>query len=216
MISRAARLLGGGTAGDNDHIDDLNAGLEVLQGLVLAMPALGVGGPWKEVDVIADYMAGEDERIRVQAGYSANITYPNTVPDFPRVPGTYDPDPIAWIANGGPSRPPRDGARVRVIGTAQEIRIYCADAGEWRRADNLTLNGEPPFSAGVQYGLTAMLAVNWAPEFPGNKTIRPEPAVVAAAAEGDMLIRTLLKGPAQLSGVDPSFLAFPSNRRRTL
>jgi hypothetical protein len=211
VIERAERWLLGIVPGDQLQVDEITDGLAVLQDLVLEFPGLDVGGPWTDVDVTADYTVGEDERVRVQDGYEVDITYPNTVPAYTGAKEYFDAD--SWT---GDYRPPRDGSRAMIVAEGiTELRIYCADAGAWRTATDLTKDSAVPLPASCHNGLAAMLAERLAlgKARADGRAVSPAPAVIEMAARGRNQIRALLTRrpivtPADLPVLSRSVQAF--------
>lgn len=192
IIGRAERWLLAHGAGDYTAAAELIEGMAVLQDLILEFPGLNVGGPWTEVDVTADYEVGEDERVRVQDGYTVSITYPNTVPDRVSAYALTPSERLAWT---GATRAPRDGSRAMVVAQGvTELRIYCADVGEWRSCYNLTADSSVPLPASCHNGLAAMLAERLAlgKQSPDGRPVSPAPAVIDMARRGASQIKALL------------------------
>lgn len=192
IIRRAERWLLAQGAGDDTQAAEIIEGMEVLQDLILEFPGLNVGGPWTDVDVTDDYTVGEDERVRVQDGYTVTITYPNTVPDRVSAYALTAAEVLAWT---GTTRAPRDGSRAMIVAEGvTELRIYCADVGEWRSCYNLTKDSDVPFSASCHNGLAAMLAERLAlgKQSPDGRPVAPAPAVIDMARRGASQIKALL------------------------
>lgn len=205
IITRAGRWLLDLGAGDQPHAAELSDGLQVLQDLIEELPGLGVGGPWVNVDITAAYEAREDERIRVQDGYTVAVTLPNTVEDYTGAPEYFDRD--SWT---GATRAPRDGARVLIIGDgAQQLYVYNADVNSWLTALGLTISSTVPFSRTYHAGLAAMLAERLALgkiDRNGNP-VAPAPAVIAMARNGETKLKALLTRRPRVTSADGPVLS---------
>jgi hypothetical protein len=166
-LAQAMRLLKAVAPGDSPTADELAVGLEAAQQLVLEIHE--ARGPMLDIDVSAStYTPGENQRLRLQAGYTTTVTLPNSVSIF----GTYDPydygfapsaqwDPQVGstaAADGVYFRAPGDGARIEIVGTSQALYFYRADTNAWAAASGLTIDGELPFNARLQGDFAALLA----------------------------------------------------------
>ena len=159
---RAIRVL---AAGDEPHVDDLTTGLGMLQSLVLDIH--NARGPLQDVDVTANWIASENQRLRIQLGDTATITLPNSVPLYVTY-NPYDygfsaqtqtpPQGVTTAADGVQFRSPRDGVRVEIVGTAQALYFYRADINMWVLGSGLTLDVECPLNARYNHAMIAMLA----------------------------------------------------------
>jgi hypothetical protein len=190
-IKEAMRLLKALAPGDDPTVDELAVGLEAAQALVLEIHE--ARGPMRDVDVpggnwpgcggnggasgvfdapppgtgTVALCPGDNQRLRIQANYSASVTLPNSVSIF----GTYDPydygfAPSArWNPQVGSTAPadgvywraPTDGARIEIVGTTQALYFYRSDTNVWAPALGLTLETELPFSARLQNHFATML-----------------------------------------------------------
>jgi len=168
-ISQAMRLLRASSPGDEPAAEELSAGLEGAQALVLEIHE--ARGPLLTLDISADWTPGENQRLRIQAGADVTVTLPNTVATY----GGYDPydygfnpsasDSAANPALGsiGPAdyvawRPPTDGARIEIVGTQQGLYFYREDSNAWVSALSLTVDSELPFNQRLQGAFAALLA----------------------------------------------------------
>jgi hypothetical protein len=161
---RALRVL---AVGDDPSADEMAASLAAVNALILDLHE--ARGPLIDVDVAGDYIAGEDQRVRVQAGAEGVVvTLPNSVPIYRRW-DPYDygfsaPAPFlpaqgsTGAADGVTWRQPRDGARVEVVGTTQGLWFYRADTNAWLNAVNLALDDELPLNARYAGPLAALLS----------------------------------------------------------
>jgi len=180
-LTQALRLLRATAPGDAPTADELAVGLEAAQQLVLEIHE--ARGPLLDVDVpppiwgacvgetaptSGTICPGENQRLRIQAGYTATVELPNSVSMF----GSYDPydygfqPGTVWTpqvgslgaADGVYFRAPADGSRIEIVGTSQGLYFYRADTNAWLPALALTIDGELPFNARLQGPFAAMLA----------------------------------------------------------
>jgi hypothetical protein len=179
VIADALRALKAMAPGDMAHIDQLNAGLSAIQNVALELHE--ARGPLLDVDVpgptCADppspitYIPSENQRIRIQAGFTVTVTLPNSIPFH----DGYDPydygfnpalnDWGAYAAQGSTSaadhilyRQPRDGARIEIVGTTQQLFFYRADINQWVGAYDMRLDDEIPLNARYAGPFGAMVA----------------------------------------------------------
>jgi hypothetical protein len=114
--------------------------------------------------------------VRIQAGYTVTVTLPNAVDD-----------------GVGGQRPPRDGARVDVVGVSRAMSLYRADLNAWLAATGLGVDDEVPFNGAYHWGLAAMLAVDLANAWPGRAS--PTALTLARAAEAKAQLATTVGTP---------------------
>jgi hypothetical protein len=178
VIADALRALKVLAPGDMPHVDQLNAGIAALQNLTGELHE--ARGPLRDVDVTADYIAGENQRCRVQLGDTVTITLPNSVPISGRpAPGS------TGAADGVTFRQPTDGARIEAVGTTQGLWFYRADINSWVSAYALTLDSEVPLNQRYAGALGAFLAERLMEELSINE---PSPGFARRA----LLARSLL------------------------
>ena len=193
VISSAYGVLGVTAPGDAPTADELDAGLSALAALVLEIHE--ARGPLIDIDVSADCVAGEDQRIRVQAGAQVSVTLPNSVwVSWASSPGSTAP------ADGLVLRAPRDGSRVAIVGTTQQLFFYRADLNAWQAAGPLSLDGPTPLNARYEPALAAVIAGRLA----GPMGLLPDPALAfrAARANAALLIRpAVARGPVRLPSI---------------
>jgi hypothetical protein len=177
-LTQAMRLLKAIAPGDSPTADELAVGLEAAQQLVMEIHE--ARGPLFDVDVpppisppatpptSGTICPGENQRLRIQAGYTATVELPNSVSIF----GTYDPydygfqPSTTWTpqvgslgaADGVYFRAPTDGARIEIVGTSQGLYFYRADTNAWLPALGLTIDAELPFDARLAGAFAALLA----------------------------------------------------------
>lgn len=175
VIAEALRALAAIAPGDDPAIDELTTGLEAVQNLILNLHE--ARGPLIDVDTTAaTYIAGENQRVRIQAGDTATITLPNSI----AVTGQIDPNDYGFslslnaqppqgstaIADGLTWRQPRDGTRIEIVGTLQALYFYRADTNAWTQANGLTLDAELPLNNRYTSAFAAMLAERLAVFYP--------------------------------------------------
>jgi len=163
----ALRALKAIAPGDDPTADELATALAGVNALILELHE--ARGPLIDVDVTANYIAGENQRVRVQAGATGiTVTLPNSVPIW----GQWDPydygfsAPLPFLpaqgstaaADGIQWRQPRDGARVEVVGTTQGLWFYRADTNAWLNAVDLAQDDELPLNARYAGPFAALLA----------------------------------------------------------
>jgi hypothetical protein len=157
MIDQALRALRVTAAGDSPTIEELNAGLAALQDLILAIHA--ARGPLTEIDVTGPYTPGENQRVRIGAGDTADITLPNSVALWAAI-DPYDygfaPGPANLVPAG--STGSADGARIEIVATAPALYFYRADLNAWIEALNPGLDAETPFNDRYSGHVAALLA----------------------------------------------------------
>lgn len=183
-------------SGDDPTVDELNEGLSAVGDLILDLHE--AMGPMREVDVTADYTPSENQRVRIQAGASIDVTLPNSVPVFAqRALCDYGfsggaqaiPAGSTGIADGVQLRQPRDGARIEVVGVNQQIYFYRADLNSWMPATGLALDDELPINARLTSHFTSALIGRLMDVFPGQE---PSPSVARRIARGNaaLMLRT--------------------------
>lgn len=163
-IGRAMRAIRANAAGESPTIDQMTASLMALQDLVGELHE--ARGALVDVDVPSSvpapegfangWVANENTRVRIQAGYTVVVTLPNSVPIYPawepndygftgwptaQVQGsTGAADEVFW-------RAPSDGARIEIVGVTNQLFFYCADVGQWVSAYGLRLDDALPLNA---------------------------------------------------------------------
>lgn len=149
IITEANRDLGILGEAEEAPAEMAQRGLRLLRGLIAEAVGL-TGGPWREIDADAAYLAGEDERVRITGQIAVSL--PVSI-EAGTGRGSLLP------ADGDTRRPPRPWARLQVTGARQETWIHAADLGVWMRADGLELTDQSPLGPSADDGLTAALAV---------------------------------------------------------
>ena len=205
VLSEALRALRALAPGDDPTIDEVNAGIEAIQNIVLDLH--NARGPMTDVDVIADYTPGENQRVRIQAGFTVNVTLPNSVPIF-NTPDPYDygfsadvtqpPIGSTGIADGVQWRQPRDGARIEIVGTTQGLFFYRADTNAWYAAAGFGIDDETPLNSRYTSALAALTAERLLEQWPG--LYEPTPGLAKRIARGNsalMLQSATARDPVQ-------------------
>lgn len=166
IIRRALRSLGILGSGQEPTGADADDGLERLQSLVLGLPGLNMNGLWHDhATSTAGTVARESQRLTVTA--PGTVTLPLVITHCER------------------PRPPRDLAKVQIIGTGLDnagFWIYSATKSLWGQLDGLEISSELPFGDEDSEGLAAMLAVNMGDEFGATATITQRTNNLAATA----------------------------------
>lgn len=194
IIRRALRANGIVAAGKSPSGADAADALERLQSVILGLPGLLHGGFWREAAVNSAYTAREGDRCTVTA--PGVVTLPTVI--------TCD----------GCSRPPRDLARVQILGTAANagLWLYSATKSAWGQADALTIEGDLPFGDEDAAGLVALLAVDIAAEYGGEAEVGQRTVVVAQTAARSFRARLKKALPTDWSRPEPCDpLEIPAN-----
>lgn len=182
--------------GDDMTVDESASALRALQQLLLEWHE--ARGPMVDVDVSADYVAGADQRIRVQDRVTVTITLPNSVPlfvnwpwtDYGFMPSSAQPQAGATSAADSSSyRQPRDGERVEIVGTNQALYFYRADTNEWASVYSLTLDSTLPVNARNIGHWGARVAERMIDTWPGLFEPTPSLAKRIAKANSALLMR---------------------------
>lgn len=197
IIVDAFGALGAIAFGGQPTADELDGALRALQAILIDLH--NARPPLRDVDVSADYLASENERVRVAAGADIVVTLPNSVLVnggdgandycFATVECTAPPQGSNAAADGRLLRPPCDGARVEIVGTAQALYFYRSDINSWVPAAPLTADGLSPLNGRYDGSIAALVAERLCD--PMN--VAPSPTLVKRIARGNA---TLLAGPA--------------------
>jgi hypothetical protein len=169
-IAEALRLLRVNDPGDGPTAEELAIGVSEAQDLILGIHE--ARGPLLNIDITGNYTPGQNQRLRVQAGYTVSVTLPNSVaifdsydpydygfdpglpPDSPANPplgSTGAADGVAW-------RQPTDGARIEIVGTQQGLWFYRDDTNAWVSALGLAVDSELPVNGRLAGHFAALLA----------------------------------------------------------
>lgn len=190
---RAIRALG---PGDDPSIDEINVGAEAIAEILLDLH--NSWGLMSDVDVTADYVAAENQRVRIQIGFTVTVMLPNSV----SVDAYYDPYdygfvPITLIpqtgfvgqADGIQYRQPRDGSRVEIVGTTQGLFFYRADTNNWYSATGFGIDDELPLNNRYTSALAALVAERLMDVWPGAPEPTPGLAKRIAKAGAALMLR---------------------------
>ncbi len=195
LIGEALAVCGAVSLGDDPTADELAAGLTAFNRVTEEIHE--ARGPMFDVDVTADYIASENQRVRVQQGDTINVTLPNAIPLFNR-PDPYDygfaapamspPAGSIGEADGVSYRQPRDGTRIEIVGVTQGLWFYRADLNEWMAAYGLGIDDEAPFNKRLDTAMVGLLAEKLVEFLPGAQMT---PLLAARIARGRtaMLLR---------------------------
>lgn len=185
LLRRAFRAIGVIAAGKSPTGANAETGLEYLQSLILDLPGLLKNAVWCDVAVAAAYTAREGDRCTVTG--SGAVTLPITT--------TCD----------GRARPPRDLARVQIIGSTPNagLWVYSATKAAWANVNGLQISSESPFGAEDDEGLAFMLAVNMAAEYGAEGELGQRTASIAQRAAHSFRSRFKRAGPVDWSRPEP-------------
>ena len=196
LIGEALAVCGAVSLGDSPSADELAAGVNAFGRVTEEIHE--ARGPLLDVDVTADYIASENQRVRVQAGDTVDVTLPNAIPIFFQ-PDPYDygfaapsmspPQGSIGEADGVSYRQPRDGTRIEIVGTTQGLWFYRADINAWMPAYGLTIDAEAPFNKRLDTALVTLLAEKLV-EFLPAAEMTPLLASRIARGRTAMLLRT--------------------------
>lgn len=179
-LAEALRALRATAPGDDPTADELIVGLEAAQNLLLDIHERR--GPLWQVDVGADYVAGENQRVRIVSGQSVNITLPNAVAMFAsgdpcdygfRAAGPLPPPGSTGSADYVQYRAPADGARIEIVGAQAGLYFYRADLNQWIAALGLAIDSELPLNARLTSAFAALLAERLADAVTDAATLSP-------------------------------------------
>lgn len=170
VIIDALRLFQGLAPGDDLNVDEIDAGLTAITNVIRDIHASR--GPLKNVDVTADYTAGENERVRVQTGYTVSVTCPNSI-----IVATGEGTSASADEDEATYRAPYDGTRIEIVGTSQDLRFYRADTNEWVSCGSLSIDGSMPLSAEYRPHIATMVAMALIDTWPAAGSIQPTPHI---------------------------------------
>ncbi len=162
------RALRATAVGEDPTADELAVGLEAAANLILDIHE--ARGPLLSVDVTGAIIAGENQRLRIQAGSTVGVTLPNAVQatggnrydygfgGFGGSGGASAPLGTTGAADGQTWRAPGDGARIEIVGTTTALYFYREDINAWQSATGLGLDSELPFNSRLTSAFAALLA----------------------------------------------------------
>jgi len=198
VILRSIRALRGIAPGDEPTADELAVGMEALQDLILTLH--NARGVMCDIDVTADYTPGENQRVRIVLGSVVAITLPEGVQADPC---WIDPFDYGFVApsltpasgsTGTPDgiqyRPPRDGARIEIVGTVQALYFYRADLNQWKPATGLALDDEMPLNERYTANVALLLADGLLDQWPDIAEPTPNLTRRIAGARAALMMQT--------------------------
>jgi hypothetical protein len=154
------RALRATAPGEDPTADELAVGLEAAQALIGEIHE--ARGPMISRDIGQSVTAGENQRLRIQAGASVDVTLPNAVSSLsafgPQDPGAAALAGTTGSADGRTWRAPDDGARIEIVGTTTALYFYRDDINAWSPATGLTLESESPFNSRLTGAFAALVA----------------------------------------------------------
>ena len=197
IIAEAMRALKALGVGDAPSLDELTVGVEAINNLTLEIHE--ARGPMLDVDVSANVIPSENQRIRVQPGSTVSVTLPNAIPMF-NTPDPYDygfnantaapPVGTTGAADGIEDRQPRDGTRIEIVGTTLALYFYRADINSWTVASGLTLDMQTPFNNRYNSALASLVAERMMETLPGGGEPTPGLARRIARGRSALMLRT--------------------------
>lgn len=196
VITDALRAIKVLAPGDGPSVDELTAGLDVAQNVLLELHE--ARGPLLDVDVIADYTAGENERVRIADGDTVTVSLPNAIQTFDGRPDSdygfaaasdMPPQGSTGTPDGSSTRAPRDGTRVEIVGTTQAIYFFRADINQWIQADQRALDDTLPLSGRYRGHFTALVARQMIDAWPDMAQPSPSLAARIGRANSALLVR---------------------------
>ena len=170
VVNLALRKLGVLGAGREPRASDLNDAFQALKDLYQTMIAAGAFGRLRDVVPLADYVAGENERVFRNSDNTLQITLPELVPLEARDPRPYDQENAIYSAQltNRNSRPPRDCAVVVIcdafIGTTTSF-IYDGHTKQWQSLYDIAIDDTAPLAYRDAQGIAALLATTVADIF---------------------------------------------------
>lgn len=194
VINEALRSIKALAPGDEMTADESVVALEALQNVVIELHE--GRGPLMDVDVQGGYIAGENQRIRVQAGDTVTVDLPNSVAMITFAISSYDygfanlnpiPQGSQGVADGVNWRQPYDGARIEVIGTGQNLYFYRSDINQWVQAYGLTLDAEIPLNGRYASSLSALVAERCMEQWPSRA--EPTSGMARRIAKANSMLR---------------------------
>ena len=208
ILTDALGALGLVGFGGQPSADEIDGGLFALSRVVFELH--GARGALRSVDVSADYLASENESVRIEANASVVVTLPNSVLIRSDIGGDdYFVGSTSCYhlsvgssapADGCLSRPPRDGARIEIVGTTQALYFYRSDTNAWVSAAPLMIDGPTPMNARYDGALAALVAERLCD--PMN--VAPSPTLLRRIARGNAAL--LIQHAWPQSGLGTAYL----------
>lgn len=192
----ALRSLKALAPGDGMTADEINVVLDAVQSVLLELHE--ARGPMRDVDISADYTAGENERVRIDDGITATVSLPNSVrvmngqpcADYGFIAVTGFPTGSLNSADGVAYRAPRDGTRVEIVGMTQALYFYRADVNTWVQADQRLIDSLCPLNSRYRGDVAALVASRLIDSWPDIDEPTPNLARRIARANSHLLIRS--------------------------
>lgn len=196
VATESLRALKALAPGDGMTVDEIDSTLDAIQSIILELHE--ARGPMRDVDVTADYTAGENERVRIQNGYTVTVSLPNAISmingrpctDYGFFDGPSVPTGTSGIADGVVWRQPRDGTRVEIVGTSQALYFYRADQNLWVQADQRGIDDLMPLNSRYKGHLGALVAGRLVDTWPGLFEPTPSLATRIGRANAALLLRS--------------------------
>lgn len=190
VLREAVEAFEGIAAGDDLTVDEIAKGLVSIQREVRRIHQ--GRGPLTDVDVTAAYTAGENERVRVQDGYTVLVTLPNLIAtdlgnrnDY-GFASTLPPSGSSAVGGSDTSwRAPRDGTRIEIVGTTQELWFYRSDLNEWVDANALTIDSDMPLNADYLMDFAAIISVRLCKTWPARVSLVPTAQMLREAGQAN-------------------------------
>lgn len=193
IVNLALRKLGVLGAGREPRASDTNDGFQALKDLYMTMISAGTFGRLRDVVPLADYVAGENERIFRDSNNTFQVTLPLLVPREARDPRPYDQENQIYSAQltEQNSRTPRDCAVVVICDGFTGMTngfIYDGHVKQWQSLYDIAIDDAAPLSHRDAQGLAALLATTVADIF-GTGTLSPTTIQAAKIFQSSMVNR---------------------------
>ena len=207
VLVDALSALGVVTFGSEPTADEVDGGLAAMRRLILDLH--DARGPMLQIDVNTDWMATENQRVRVEAGARVVISLPNSIlvhqgsqGDFGFASGVsaFGSSGQATPADGLLRRPPRDGSRIEIVGASQGLYFYRADINAWIAANPPLVDGPSPLNSRYDSALAALIAERLCDPF----DVSPSPLLTKRIARGKTAL--MLQSATSRASVLTTFL----------
>jgi len=154
------------------------AGLRLLQSIIMTLPGLFQNAQWVDAYVNSGVFSGRDG-VRVHVTPPGAVVLPVTVTDLDWnwSEPCFD---LEWYGYPfiGWTQAPKDLSRVQVIGgVAPGTFVYVASRGSWAKVNGLTMQSDFPFGEEDEEGLVCQLATSLVEEYGGE--LNPRTAALA-------------------------------------
>ena len=193
VLADAFAALGAIAFGGEPTADEIDGGLSAMAAVVLDIHA--AREPMRQIDVGADFLASENQSVRVAAGAQVVVTLPNTIIcGFAETAADFgfgaNPNRVGvglgGAADGVQSRRPRDGARIEIVGATQTLYFYRSDINAWVAVSPLTIDGPTPLNGRYDGALAALIAERLCD--PMN--VSPSPTLAKRISRGNAALMT--------------------------